>query len=165
MPGTEQEQLVRRVVDEVWNEGNTATIEEVYAPDLVEHADMPFDAFGQDQGAVIGLYGGVITPIEQPSREGMKHRVLSIRTAMPDMKMTIDDLSVDGDTVRYRWTLKGTHTGPFREVAATNKSVTVTGKNTERFQGKIVERWVEADLSDMMRQLGVESPQKSTAKT
>jgi predicted ester cyclase len=165
MPGTEQESLVRRFVDEVWNQGNTAAIEEIYAPDVVEHADLPFDAFGQDQGAVIGLYGGVVTPIEQPAREGLKHRVMSIRTAMPDLKMTVDNLSVEGDKVRYGWTMRGTHSGPFREVGPTNKQVTVTGTTTERFDGKIVERWVEADLGDMMKQLGVDAPQKAKSKS
>lgn len=44
-------------------------------------------------------------------------------TAFPDMVVTMDKLSLDGDRIVYHWTLTGTNTGP----AGTGKSVRISG--------------------------------------
>src|SRR6185295_8802685 len=36
----------------------------------------------------------------------------SFMTAFPDMVVTMDEVSLDGDQAVYRWTLTGTNTGP-----------------------------------------------------
>jgi hypothetical protein len=33
-------------------------------------------------------------------------------SAFPDMKVFLDDLTIDGELAVYRWTLQGTNTGP-----------------------------------------------------
>src|SRR5215212_7958599 len=114
MAGEDNVALVRRFVDEVWNRGNTQVIDELFAVNMVEHNNLGLEEFGEDQGAVIGLYGGVVTPIEVPGREGMRRRVLSLRDAFPDAQMTIDDIRAEGDLVDYRWSFSGTHGGQFR---------------------------------------------------
>ena len=44
-------------------------------------------------------------------------------TAFPDMVVTMDDLSVDGNHAVYRWTLMGTNDGP----GGTGRSVRIRG--------------------------------------
>lgn len=44
-------------------------------------------------------------------------------TAFPDMVVTMDNVSLDGDGAVYRWTLTGTNTGP----GGTGKAVRISG--------------------------------------
>lgn len=44
-------------------------------------------------------------------------------TAFPDMVVTMDGLSIEGDHAIYRWTLTGTNTGP----GGTGRAVRVSG--------------------------------------
>ena len=44
-------------------------------------------------------------------------------TAFPDMVVAMDDVSIDGDHVIYRWTLTGTNTGP----GGTGNPVNISG--------------------------------------
>jgi predicted ester cyclase len=157
MAGEEGTELVRRFVEEVWNQGNTQVVEEIFDPTMVEHSELGLERFGEDQGAVIGLYGSIVTPIDVPGREGLRRRILAFRNAFPDGRMTIDDIRSDGDTVTWSWTYTGTQSGQFREVQASNKQVTVKGTTRERIDGKVQERWVEADLSDMQTKLGTKA--------
>jgi hypothetical protein len=69
--------------------------------------------------------------------------------------VTIEDLIAEGDRVAYRFTLRGTHTGPFLAVAATGPQVTATGIGIGRLaDGKLVERWVSLGVLGLLRQLG-----------
>lgn len=160
MAGEDTSALVRRFVEEVWNQGNTQVIEEIFDPTMVEHSALGLEAFGEDQGAVIGLYGSVVTPIEVPGREGLRRRILAMRNAFPDGRMTIDEIKSEGDMVTWRWTYSGTQTGQFREMPASNKSVAVKGTTRERIDGKIQERWVEADIADMQAKVGTKAEAK-----
>ena len=44
-------------------------------------------------------------------------------TSFPDMKVFLDDLTIDGDRAVYQWTLQGTNTGP----GGTGKRVRISG--------------------------------------
>jgi len=75
----------------------------------------------------------------------------------PDIQQTIEDVIAEGDRVMYRTILNGTHTGDFLGLPPTGKSV----KNINSFNllriadGKIVERWYETNLLELMKQLGL----------
>jgi predicted ester cyclase len=72
------------------------------------------------------------------------------------MRMTIDDMTADGDRVVLRWTARGTNTGEMMGMPATGKPATVTGIVINRLAaGKIVEGWTNFDALGMMQQLGV----------
>lgn len=45
-------------------------------------------------------------------RQAITETVQSFMTAFPDLRVTLDDVSVEGDGARYCWTLAGTNTGP-----------------------------------------------------
>jgi predicted ester cyclase len=58
--------------------------------------------------------------------------------------------------VATRFTLRGTHQGPFFGIPPTGKQVHVTGITIHRIvNGKIVEQRVEMDMLGLMQQLGV----------
>ena len=78
------------------------------------------------------------------------------RTAFPDLRMTIEDMTAEGDRVVVRWTVRGTQTGEMMGMPATGKPTTVTGMFLNRLAaGKIVEGWGNFDALGMMQQLGL----------
>ena len=126
--------VARRAVEECFNKGNLAVVNEIFASNYVDHNAPP------------GLPPGV---------EGFKQLVTMYRNAFPDVRVTIDDVITEGDKVVIRWTGRGTHKGNLMSVAPTGKQVTVTGIGIDRFaNGKIVEHWECFDQLGMMQQVG-----------
>ena len=76
--------------------------------------------------------------------------------AFPDARLRGEDVVAgEGDRVAIRYTIEGTHKGPFAGVAPTGKSVTVTGQTILRFaDGKCAERWNAVDMLGLLQQLG-----------
>jgi steroid delta-isomerase-like uncharacterized protein len=127
--------LIRRWFEEVWNHGRMEAIDEMASPDVIGH--------GQAQHATdIGL------------RE-FKPFVQALRSAFPDMKVTIDYVIEQGDKVVARWTSTMTHRGEFLGIAPTGKKATITGTTTQRISGgKIVEGWDNWDQLGLLVQIG-----------
>ena len=79
-------------------------------------------------------------------------------TDFPDMKVFMDGLSVQGDRVVYRWTLKGTNTG----TGGTGKRVQISGIEEWRIGADelIAESRGHFDSAEYQRQLdrGVPEP-------
>ena len=70
--------------------------------------------------------------------------------------MTIDDVFVDGDRIVWRWTMSGTHLGPFAGALPTNRKVSFSGMNVERLEGdQIAEHWSFHDSYSLLAELGV----------
>lgn len=131
----ENKALVRRVYEQVWNNKDLDALDELFAPDIVNHEAPP------------GLPPGI---------EGSKAYLGMFMSAFPDTQMTIEDQIAEGDKVLTRWTATGTHTGELMGIPATGKQVTVTGLDLSRIAGgKVVEAWGQFDQMGMMQQLGV----------
>jgi predicted ester cyclase len=98
--------------------------------------------------------------------ESGKQAVTNVRTAFPDYHRTIEQQIGEGDTVVTRWTMRGTHRGPFtsrtlgRTIAPTGRSVAVPGVSIHRVaDGRIVEAWVSGnDSIELLQQLGAIAP-------
>ena len=88
----ENKAIVRRVIDELFNNGNLAAADDLIASDVVDHDAPP------------GL---------PPGREGMKQFVAMYRNAFPDLQSTVDDQIAEGDKILNRWSSKSTHSGVF----------------------------------------------------
>ena len=90
-----------------------------------------------------------------------KDYVTWIRTVIPDCAVTVEDLIAEGDKVVTRYTVRGTHQGPWElrdlgTIPPTGKQVRLAGINIFRItNGKITEEWDSSDLLDALRQLGV----------
>jgi predicted ester cyclase len=130
---TEQNQeVLRRVIEEGFNKGNYDALDVLFAPDYKEHQ------FGMST-----------------TLEGFKNDIRWLRTAFPDLHLTIEDSVADGDKVWIRMVARGTNTGPMMG-PPTNKPMTITVFDTCRFEnGKIVEHWGVPDRFAQMAQLGL----------
>src|SRR5437764_8382799 len=129
----------RYFLDEVWNKGNVALVPKLFAPDCPVH-----------DPTIAGISGP----------DGVIRFVTTCRMAFPDLQLTIEDQVAEGNKVATRFTLRGTHTGRFLDIAPTGKQVTVTGMNIARVvDGKIVESWPLRDDLGLLHQLGA-IPQK-----
>jgi predicted ester cyclase len=135
MAADSNEQRYRRLIDEGFNKGNLAAVDELVSADLEEHEQLP--------------------PGMTPGREGLKTLITSMRTAFPDNKSTIEDFAVDGEKTWSRIVVRGTNTGPFMGMPPTGKRVTFEVMDLCRFAGgKVVEHWGVSDNFAMMQQLG-----------
>jgi predicted ester cyclase len=133
--GTEEHKAaIRRISDEFWNAGRADVWDEVLAPSVVDHGA------GPGQG---------------PGREGIKQFNFAFRAALPDMRMTVEDLLADEDKVVLRWSMEATHQGLLVGIPATGKRVAFSGVCIDRFAGgRIVERWFEMDWLGLLEQIG-----------
>jgi steroid delta-isomerase-like uncharacterized protein len=133
MSAEENKALVRRFVKEFWNEGNTATADELMAVDAEIH--MP-------TGEVVSL-------------DELKGFAGAWRGAFPDWHSTFEELIAEGDRVAERWTGRGTHRGELQGIPPTGKRVEVPGSVFYRIVGgKIVGFRGQLDMMNLMQQLG-----------
>jgi predicted ester cyclase len=132
----ENEALVRRYFEEIWDKGNLDLIDELFTTNFVRHGPVG------TEGEVRGL-------------EGFKGLVSSYRTGLPDLRIPIEDLTAEGNTVVTRWTAYGTHQGELLGNAPTGNQATVNGILVDRVSGsKIEEEWVAYDTLHFMQQIG-----------
>ena len=94
--------------------------------------------------------------------QGLAQFVSMMRSALPDLRITIEDDISEGDKVVTRWIAQGTHQGELMGAAPTGNQVTATGITVHRIEeDKIVEEWSNWDALGMMHQIGaVPSPQQ-----
>ena len=136
--------VVRRLMEEVWNKGNLSIVDEFFTPNY-EHHDPSTPDFGRGP-------------------ESEKKRATLYRNAFPDVRLTIEDIIAEGETVIARWSCRGTHKGDLSGIAPTGKPFTISGVSIARFaNGKMVEAWVNWDALGLMQQLGV-VPELAKAK-
>jgi steroid delta-isomerase-like uncharacterized protein len=96
------------------------------------------------------------TPDQPAGAEGVREVVNMFRSAMPDLKVVIEDMIAEGDKVVVRYTLEGTHEGELFGVAPTGRRLSIKSIAVERVsEGKLREHWRITDSLDMMQQLGV----------
>lgn len=74
------------------------------------------------------------------NESGVRQVAVLFRTAVPDLRLGLEDLIAEGDKVVARWTLRGTHRGTFMGVPATGKAAATAGIIIYRLAGgKIAE--------------------------
>lgn len=130
------ERLIRRYFEEVWNRGELEALDEIVAPDYVNHSP--------------GM------PDPRPGPEGLKPIVAALRKGIPDVAYAIQDIVVSPDKVAVRVVMTGTHTGALFGIPPTGRRLTVEQMQIERIEnGKIAEHWRRTDDLGMMRQLGL----------
>jgi predicted ester cyclase len=75
-------------------------------------------------------------------------------TGFPDLRHDITSAITEGDVAAVRFTLYGTHTGPFLDLPITGRRIAVTASVMMRMEsGNIAELWGEFDQLGLVRQL------------
>jgi predicted ester cyclase len=141
---SDENKAVARRFFEVFSEGNVDALDEIVAPDAVDH-----DAYN---------------PFANEGLEGAKKAIGMYREAFPDLTFEIGLQVAEGDYVATTWTGTGTHNGPIMGIEPTGNSSTVTGIGVDRIEGgKVVESWNSWDTLGMMQSIGA-IPQEAPAQ-
>jgi predicted ester cyclase len=129
-------EVVRRLIEEGFNQGNLEAIDEIVSPDVVTHNPIILDApSGSDS-----IRGGI----------EMIHKAFS------DIKVEIHDILAEGDRVATFLQMSGTNIGDYRRGGATGKSLSFRAFFIWRIaDGRLVESWGVADRFDALQQLGI----------
>ncbi|WP_160320410.1 ester cyclase, partial [Rhizobium ecuadorense] len=78
-----------------------------------------------------------------------------MRGGFPDIQWTLEEIIAEDDKIAARFTMRGTHQGPFLGVEPTGKSITVQAVNFYRLaDGKFVEERGQPDLLSLLQQIG-----------
>lgn len=146
-----EKQLVRRVFEEAFSQGQLEVIDEVVAVGGVDHQH----------------------PDEPSFCDHLKEVVLALREAFPDLQFEITELIGEGEWVACHSFMTGTQSGPLRApllpaggppmLPPTGRSVRVPHMHMMRFaDGKNTELWHVMDSLAMLGQLGL-LPERSVA--
>ena len=128
--------VLRRVFAEGFATGDGSVVEELCAPDLVEHQ--------------FGMAG-----TGDDARRQVKEAIGQVHAAIPDLAFAIEDWTEDGDTLWARVHVTGTHTGPLFG-PPTGRPVDITVIDVIRVvDGQIAEHWGVPDRFALLAQTGV----------
>ena len=118
--------LIKRWMDEVWNQGREDAIDQILDADAVVH----------------GIEG-----IDKPGPAGFKIFHRSFKEQFPTINITVDHVVSEDEYETGRCTVNGTN--------AAGQSVRFTGMTQVRIaNGKIIEAWNYFDFKNMYEQLG-----------
>ncbi|MGR9162406.1 ester cyclase [Rhizobium leguminosarum] len=92
-------------------------------------------------------------PLRGP--DGYLEIIGMMRGGFPDIQWTLEEIIAEDDKIAARFTMRGTHHGPFLGVEPTGKSITVQAVNFYRLaDGKFVEERGQPDLLSLLQQIG-----------
>ena len=132
---TDIKRTAERIPLEVLNEGKFGLLDELLAPNFIDHSPQP------------GM---------PPTREGLKQSVIALKGAFPDLRYTLDDAIVCGDQVVHRLSATGTMKGDLMGMPATGQRATWTEIHIGRgVNGRLTEHWGLVDQLGMLVQLGI----------
>jgi steroid delta-isomerase-like uncharacterized protein len=127
---------IERAFDAIFNEGRLDEADALFEPDARFHSPAQPEPF--------------VGP------EGFKAFVGGLRAAFPDMRVTIEDLIAEGDIVALRAQIRATHTGVYRGIPPTLRTIAPSEMVMVRMRaGRVAEAWQMFDGLTVMRQLGV----------
>jgi steroid delta-isomerase-like uncharacterized protein len=131
----EQNKHIARQFIAAFAAADTRTLERIVAEQMVDHNLSP----GQRQG-----------------RAGLLDAVEMFRVAFPDLKITIETLVADEESVALSGKMTGTNRGTLMGAPPTGKTASFAYMDMYRIgHGQILETWHVEDLAGMMRQLGL----------
>jgi steroid delta-isomerase-like uncharacterized protein len=132
--------LLKRYIEEVWNQGHLDLINELVGPQYVIHHD-PGDPW---EGKTLDL-------------ATCKKRISDSRRPFPDLRFDIQEMIAEGEKVAISWYMSGTQQGHIPGLSTTNNKIKVSGLTIYFFaEGKITGHWQVFDKLSLMTQLGVQ---------
>jgi steroid delta-isomerase-like uncharacterized protein len=131
--------IVRRFVEELWNERRLDVADVIFAEDCVTHqlrSGLPAD--GVPRGP-----------------QAMKEHIADWIASFPDLRFSVEQILSEGDLVMMRLLMQGTHQGVWLGIPASGKSVEIRMITIHRVvRGKIVEDWVLVESLGLFQQFG-----------
>ncbi len=138
---SELKDQMNRFYKEVFENRNLDAIDDMVAPDFVEHETPP-------PGMELA-----------PGLEGAKQMLGAYLAAFDPFTVQVHDQFEDGDTVITRATFTATHVGEFGGIPATNKQISMDLIDIVKFRdGKATDHWGQSDGIAMLDQMGVLPP-------
>jgi len=125
---------------EVWNAGNLALVDELYASGYVRH--------------YVDIYEDIV------GIDAYKKWITDTRTSFPDFHVTLEDeIITSGYKIVTRWVVDGTNTGPLDTpdgvLPPTGKKIRFFGSLIAHIiNGKIIEEWLYYNQASSLQQLG-----------
>ena len=130
--------IVRRIIEEAFNQGNLTIVDELVAADGISH----HSSWG--------------TPA---NRMGLKQLIAMFRMAFPDLSCTVEGEITQDNKVAAHWKIRGTHAGPFLGNSPTSKPIVVQGLIYVCIENEqIIESWLMIDQMSVLQQLGLVPP-------
>jgi predicted ester cyclase len=129
-------EIGRRFREDLWNTGDLALADELFARDCLVHARVPF-------------------PIDfARGPDALRHLIFFYHLAFTEIRVTADQIVAEGDVVVIRWTARGRHTGQLLGLPPTGRETVTTGMDMLRIaDDKITEGWVSWDTLSLFEQL------------
>jgi predicted ester cyclase len=122
---------------QVFNERDDAAEADVRGPDYVAYAPASLESAPLDSEAWARFLSGFV--------EGF-----------PDLRITVEDAVGEGNLVAQRVHFEGTHTGEFQGLPPTQRKVSFSGLELNRFvEGRVEEHWFQLDALTLLQQLGL----------
>jgi len=124
----------------------------------------------QNVAGVLAYYNDDITwrnvALEEiyEGKEQVEEFLVRLFTAFPDLRFSVTDKIVRGNTVAERWIMQGTHLGPFMGVPPTGRAVEIAGMSmVEMRDGKFARDNFYFDSGIVLRQVGLLPPLSVTS--
>jgi predicted ester cyclase len=135
MSSEENKRIARRVLEELFEEGNLDAADELIHPEFVNHEAPPDNPQGP---------------------EGLKETMNRLRGLWGPMHADIEDEVCEGDKVVARVTMHGRHVGEFLGKPPTGKEFAAEHIHIWRIKdGKVIEHWSVRDDLGQALQLGL----------
>ena len=135
MSTAQNKEIMQRLVEEYFNTGDPAILDEWLSPNFVNN------------NPPAGIPG---------NREGFEQYVNVLRSAFPDLHFVVNQLIAEGQTVAAYLTATGTLQEHFWGAEPTGKSVLISTIWIARFaDGKVADWWSTWDWWSVMQQIGV----------
>jgi steroid delta-isomerase-like uncharacterized protein len=139
--GEESKGAVRACLETITH-NNSDALDRILSPDYVLHDPaLPGDVHGA---------------------QGLGDLLAEYRTAIGEVRLTIDQQFTDGDYVATRWFVRGSHQGELMGASPSGREIAFGGVTISRCRdGKILEEWEICDTLGLLQQIGaLPAPEK-----
>ncbi len=120
---SKQKAIVRKFIEEIYNKGNLAALDDLADTELVFH-------------------GLPVTEDIEDIKVAIAHVRENWHSIFKDLRFRVNEISIDGDRVIVRLTKKGTFKNTFRGAMAMNSHLNMPSTEIFRFaNGKVKEVW------------------------
>ena len=133
MAQDENRALVRDYYETVYNRRDLVHLDAFLAPDFVSAGP-----------------GGVM------DRQAHAAALAGSLSALPDLRLTVEEQLAEHDAVMTRWSATGTHLGTLFGIPPTGKRVAASAIHVHHLrEGRIVDQWEQFDTLGVLGQLGL----------